>query len=143
MKVFTTHNIEVKVYKSRNAMRKAIRRIGYSCDHTEAMLVPVTAFTFKNGEETKLSLIGEMYLHENAALPVVVHETLHAATTVLRSNKEALNLSTKITYKEELLAYTQTAILQDVLKEFFPKKNSQYKFDNIKRWARDSVKKPK
>jgi hypothetical protein len=83
-----------------------------------------------------------MYLHENSSLPVVVHEALHAATTCMRYDKQNINLSNGINYKEELLAYTQTAILQDILKVFFPKTNSDYDLTDIKWWARNSVKKP-
>lgn len=141
MKKFSTHGIEVKLYGSRITMRRAIRSIGYNCDHTEAMLVPIiAAYSFKNGQEKKLDLVGEMYLHKNISMPVLVHETLHAATTVLRKQKENMNIGNKIAYREELLAYTQTSILQDILNEFFPKNNSKYVFGDIKKWVKRGLK---
>jgi hypothetical protein len=143
MKIFQTNKIEVRLYKTKAAMRRAIRRIGYNCDFTEAMVIPIiVAYSFKGGKETKIDIAGEMYLHENSSLPVVVHEALHAATTCMRYDKQNINLSNGINYKEELLAYTQTAILQDILKVFFPKTNSDYDLTDIKWWARNSVKKP-
>lgn len=139
---FTTNKIDVKIYASRGSMRRAVRGIGYNCDHTESMVIPIiAAYSFKDGVETRLDLIAEMYLHKNISLPVLVHETLHAATTVLRKQKKKLNLSSRITYKEELLAYTQTAILQDILTRFFPKRNSAYDFRSLHNLAVNSSRK--
>jgi hypothetical protein len=139
---FETNGVEVRIYKTRASMRRAVRGIGYNCDHTESVVIPViAAYSFKNGIETPLNLVAEMYLHKGISLPVLVHETLHAATCVLRKKKKKLNLSSKITYKEELLAYTQTAILQDVLKNFFPKRNSKYDFRSIHKLAVNSSRK--
>lgn len=141
MKKFITHNIEVMIYSNKASMRRAITAIGYKCDKTESMVIPVKVYDFSNNGRKKLQpLVAEMYLHKKISLPVLVHETVHAATTLLRRDKQKPNLSTKIGYTEELFAYTQTAILQDILKVFFPKRNSDYNFDNIKKWARGSRK---
>lgn len=137
---FTTNTVEVKIYKTKAAMRRAIRKIGYGCDYTEAMVIPCQVFKFKDGKEVKIPISAELYLHENATMPVVVHETLHAATTVLRGKKQSLDLGRYINRREEKLAYTQTAILQDVLKRFFPKTNSTYDLKDIDWWANNSVK---
>ena len=140
MKAFDTNTVEVKLYGNRASMRKAIRKIGYNCDHTESMVIPVTVYSFKDGRATKSPVSSEMYIHRGISMPVLVHESLHAATVALRRKKESVDLGRKIQYREELLAYTQTAILQDILKHFFPKTNSAYDFKNIKWWARNSVK---
>jgi len=139
MKVICSNNVQVKIYNSKKGMRAAIRRIGYNCSHTESMVIPVTVYSFSNGEEAKLPICAEMYTHLNVSMPVLVHETLHAATTVLRKKRESLNLGRDINYREELLAYTQTSILQDILMIFFPKHNSNYTFGDIKEWAVGSV----
>lgn len=139
----TTHNIDVLIYKNKGCMRRKLRSIGYSVDHTEAMVTPITVYSYKSGKKIVSPIIAELYLHEDATMPVVVHETLHAATTVMRAEKESMNLSKGIRTQEEILAYTQTAILQDVLKVFFPKKNSDYKFEgfkDLKSWASGSRK---
>lgn len=139
---FVTNKVDVKIYETKSAMRRAVRNIGYNCDHTESMVIPIiAAYSFKDGVETKLDLVAEMYLHKKISLPVLVHETLHAATSVLRKKEKKLNLSSRITYKEELLAYTQTAILQDILKKFFPKKNSNYNFKSVHQLAVNSSRK--
>lgn len=141
MKVFVTNNVEVRIYSSKAAMRKRIRSLGYNCDHTESMVIPVKVIGInENGKQFIKPLVAEMYLHNKISMPVLVHETVHATTSVMRRNREKLNLSTRIGYKEELFAYTQTAILQDILTRFFPKSNSQYDLSDIKKWARGSRK---
>lgn len=140
MKKITTNTIEVRIYETKSGMRRAVRKLGYEVDYTESIVIPCRAFEFRNGKQFKLPLSGELYTHKNISLPVLVHETLHCATTALRFEKEDLNLSRKINYREELLAYKQTAILQDILKVFFPKTNSNHDLTDIKWWARNSVK---
>lgn len=141
MRIIKTNNIEVKIYKTKRSMRSALRRIGYNnVGYTESIVIPCDAYSYKDGKRKKLPLIGEVYIHEQATMPALVHETLHAATTLLRRNGADMNLSRRINKKEELLAYAQTSILQDVLKSFFPKKNSSYKLDDLNWWANGSAK---
>jgi hypothetical protein len=140
MKLIQTNDIEVKVYNTKSLMRRAIRRLGYECGHTESMVIPVEVYNFRNGVEKKMPMCAEMYLHKNVSLPVLVHETLHAATSVLRSKRKNLDLGSKITKNEERLAYMQTSILQDILKEFFPKSNSNYDLSDLEFWVNGSVK---
>lgn len=141
MRAITTNGIEVKIYKTKSYMRKAIRRIGYNCSKTEAMVIPCTVYAFENGKQVRKPIYGEMYIHENAAMPILVHETLHAATTVIRkTRKRSLNLGSGIRREEERLAYTQTAILQDILKIFFPLKNSNHDLGDIEWWVNGSIK---
>lgn len=140
MKLIKTNHIDVKIYENKAAMRRAIRRIGFKADYTEAMVIPVEAYSFKNGKEEKLPTCAEMYLHKNVSMPVLVHETLHAATVTIRKNGKSLDLGLAIRRNEERLAYTQTDILQTVLKHFFPKKNSDYNLSDIEWWAKNSVK---
>jgi hypothetical protein len=137
---FITNTVICKIYKTKTAMRRAIRKAGFDCDHTEAMVIPCTVYNYSSGKKVKVPVSAELYLHENASLPVVVHETLHAATSAIRHRKHSLNLGYKIQRNEERLAYTQTAILQDVLKIFFPKKNSDYNLKDIEWWVKGSVK---
>ena|SRR6187549_2659746 len=143
MKKITTNTIEVRIYETKAGMRKAVRKLGYDVDHTESIVIPCRAYEFRNGKQVRLPLSGELYTHKNINLPVLVHETLHAATTALRFEKADLNLRHKINYREELLAYKQTAILQDVLNVFFPITNSKYDLTDIKWWATNSVKSSK
>lgn len=142
MRHLLTNTIIVKIYKTRGGMRKAIRKVGYECKFTEAMVIPCTIYDCQEPHRKckKVPISGELYIHEKATLPVLVHEALHAATTALRFKKESVDLTRKIGLREEQLAYTQTSVLQDVLKVFFPKKNSSYDFSDINHMAKGSLK---
>jgi hypothetical protein len=141
MRLIKTNTVEVKIYRTKSSMRRAIRRIGYNCDHTEAMVIPCQVYDCKEKDSdcVKAPICAELYIHEKASLPVLVHETLHASTTVLRERKKSLDLGKHINSREERLAYTQTSILQDILKHFFPKKNSTYYLDDIEWWVKGSI----
>jgi hypothetical protein len=143
MIAFNTNTVEVKIYSSKKAMRRAIRRIGFDGSNAEAMVIPCTAYKYVNGKSVNLPLSSELYIHKKATMPVLVHETLHAATSMLRDKKKNINLGRNISVVEERLAYTQTAILQDILKFFFPKTNSKYDLEDIELWAKASLKKRK
>lgn len=150
MRIIKTNTVEVRIYKTKKSMRRAIRGIGYYCDHTESMVIPIEVYNCGKGKEpkskldaknkcVKMPITSEMYIHEKAALPILVHETLHAATTAIRRSKHSLDLGRNINSREERLAYTQTAILQDILKVFFPKKNSNHDLKDIEWWVKGSV----
>jgi hypothetical protein len=140
MKVIQTNGILVKIYSNKTAMRRALRSIGYKCDHTESMVVPCESFDCKGGDCKKTQVIGELYSHKKVSMPVLAHEIIHAATTVIRAQKRSLNLGPAIKRPEERLAYTHTAIMQDVLHHFFPLKNSSYKWGNLNTWINGSIK---
>jgi hypothetical protein len=138
LKTIITNNVEVRIYASKQSMRRHLQSIGYDAKKIESIVIPITHYIRKNGQWRKGTLVAEMTLHAGINLPVLVHETLHAATTVLRKTRKSVNLTRKIGEIEERLAYTQTAILQDILKQFFPKSNSDYDLSDIEWWVRKS-----
>lgn len=138
LKIIHTNNVEVRIYSTRSSMKRHLRNIGYDSKHIGAIVMPVTHYVMKDGKWKKSPLIAEMVLHANIELPILAHETLHAATTVIREKRKSLKLGRNIGLNEERLAYVQTAILQDILRHFFPKKNSDYDLRDVEWWARRS-----
>lgn len=144
MKRFTIQGVEVRVYKTKAAMRRGANSFQKGLNDVEGCVVPVTTYrVYKSGMRKLDETIAVMFLSEEANLPLVIHESLHAATTILREQRKSLNLGSYIEAREERLAYTQTKFLQELFKHFFPKKNSNYEIDDIEEWVSASVKSTK
>lgn len=141
--------VEVKVYSTVQRMRKALKRLYHkqSFNHTEAIVIPITAYRVKKDRMDKLPLVAEVLLHENVSIPVIAHEAIHIATVIHRSKKWDWKIARGIDFKEERFAYTVTYIMQELLKYFpsqidpFSYELRDFKLDEIDRWARASRRK--
>lgn len=122
MKKLLVENIEVKIYDSKKLMHRALSRLGYKKECAEAMVIPIRHFKTVKGKMYLQPLVAEMYIHRGIDVMILAHECLHAATSIIRRSRKSLNLGTNITVNEERLAYTQSMVFEEILKEFFPKK---------------------
>lgn len=141
MRILEEH-VDLKVFASRAALRRAIKRLGYGSDRTEAIVIPCTEIKYdKKGKGVKTKLCAKLFITRNTTIPVISHECVHIAATLMRKYKHNLSLGSKIGLREEILAYYQTWALQEVLKHMGFGSNSDYEFthENIRKWAKASV----
>lgn len=144
-KLLINGKVEIKIYSSRNGMRKAIRKFGpYKTAGLESIVIPcdIRKFNQDGSRGPKFKRVF-LFTHKNITWPVLVHESLHIATTLMRNHKQSLKISDRnIDLTEEKLAYWQTFVMEEILKHFKPTKNSDYGFtvEGIERWALGSRK---
>lgn len=141
-KRFINNQVELRVYSTRNQMRRGLIHFGESfVGNTEAMVIPCSLLNVKTNERLKRVYL---FIHQECTLPTLVHESLHVATSLARFHKKRIELSQRrINLTEERLAYYQQWVLQEILKVFHPKQNSSYVFNvkDIEDWAKTSFRK--
>jgi hypothetical protein len=123
-------------------MAQAMKNMGYSCEPgLQAAVAPMTLFQVKNGKRIKHPLFaGVMFLHEDCSTVDIMHEALHAATTILRKHKYNIDLSRITHFREEMVAYLQMAIGNAIFESFTPKQmGTSHEFgdlQSIKDWIK-------
>ena len=117
MRRFNVFGVEVVIYKNRSSMCRAAKKFKFNTsDNIEAGVLPVN----------HKGILALMFLHESITIPALVHEALHAALVIIRHYNPKSRR-----HQEEIIAYTQTVLVQEILKRFNFPRNSDYEFHSF------------
>lgn len=102
--------ITLLIYSNNQTMRKSLKKRGMRNIRNVQGCLPNNRYWC------------QMVLSKETSIDTVMHECLHAAAWLMRRNKMTPNLSRKYSKPEEVLAYYQNWVFQEVLTNFKPKR---------------------